>query len=82
MTTEGFLNTYHNASSPPAGDVPEELARFMAAADPVLAQAAELSRVLARARGAATTKEAGHAAGSRIARIAGELCGHGGFRAP
>src|SRR4029453_691101 len=49
MTTEGFLNTYHNASSPPAGDVPEDLVRFMAATDPALAPAADLSRVLARA---------------------------------
>jgi GAF domain-containing protein len=55
MTTEQFLNTYHNASTPPSADVPPELASFMLAADPVLAEAAELARVLGRAhQGAAT----------------------------
>lgn len=55
MTDERFLNSYQNASTPPAPDVPEDLATFMLAADPVLAQAAELARVLARAhQGAAT----------------------------
>jgi GAF domain-containing protein len=49
MTTERFLNTYHNASSAPSSDVPGDLAGFMLAADPVLAEAAELARVLARA---------------------------------
>ena len=49
MTTERFLNTYHNASTAPSPDVPPDLARFMLAADPVLADAAELARVLARA---------------------------------
>jgi hypothetical protein len=49
MTTEQFLNTYHNASTPPSPDVPADLASFMLAADPVLAEAAELARVLARA---------------------------------
>ena len=52
---ERFLNSYHNASTPPGPDVPAELAAFMLAVDPVLAQAAELARVLARAhQGAAT----------------------------
>jgi GAF domain-containing protein len=52
---ERFLNSYHNASTPPGPDVPLELAGFMLAADPVLGQAAELARVLARAhQGAAT----------------------------
>jgi hypothetical protein len=37
MTGEDFLNTYHNASTPPSADVPSELASFMLAADPVLA---------------------------------------------
>jgi GAF domain-containing protein len=46
---EQFLNSYHNASTPPDPDVPADLAGFMLAADPVLAQAAELARVLARA---------------------------------
>jgi hypothetical protein len=55
MTAERFLNTYHNASTAPGGDVPADLASFMLAADPVLADAAELARVLARAhQGAAT----------------------------
>jgi GAF domain-containing protein len=55
MTTEPFLNRYHNASTPPSSDVPPELASFMLAADPVLAEAAELARVVAQAhQGAAT----------------------------
>jgi GAF domain-containing protein len=55
MTDERFLNSYHNASTPPTPDVPKNLARFMLAADPVLAQAAELARVIVRAhQGAAT----------------------------
>jgi len=49
MGDERFLNSYHNASTPPGTDVPPDLAGFMVAADPVLAQAAELARVLARA---------------------------------
>jgi len=55
MDDERFLNSYHNASTPPDPDVPADLAGFMLAADPVLSEAAELSRVLARAhQGAAT----------------------------
>lgn len=55
MSGEQFLNAYHNASTPPSPDVPAELATFMLAADPVLAQAAELARVITRAhQGAAT----------------------------
>ena len=55
MDDERFLNSYHNASTPPSPDIPPELAGFMLAADPVLSQAAELARVLARAhQGAAT----------------------------
>lgn len=55
MGSERFLNTYHNASTPPGPDVPAQLAGFMLAADPVLAQAAELARVVAHAhQGAAT----------------------------
>ena len=49
MTTEQFLNTYHNASTAPSRDVPEDLAGFMLAADPVLTEAAELARIVARA---------------------------------
>ncbi len=33
MTEERFLNTYHNASTPPSPDVPPPLATFMRAAD-------------------------------------------------
>jgi hypothetical protein len=55
VSAERFLNSYHNASTPPGPDVPAELAAFMLAVDPVLAQTAELARVLARAhQGAAT----------------------------
>ena len=55
VSAERFLNSYHNASTPPGPDVPAELPAFMLAVDPVLAQAAELARVLARAhQGAAT----------------------------
>ena len=55
MTTERFLNTYHNASTPPGPDVPADLAGFMLAADPVLGEAAELARIVVRAhQGAAT----------------------------
>jgi hypothetical protein len=55
VSAERFLNSYHNASTPPGPDVPAELAAFMLAVDPVLTQAAELARVLARAhQGAAT----------------------------
>ena len=49
MTTERFLNTYHNASTAPSTDIPADLASFMLAADPVLANTAELARALARA---------------------------------
>jgi len=55
MTVERFLNSYHNASTAPSPDVPADLAGFMTAADPVLADAAELARVVVRAhQGAAT----------------------------
>jgi hypothetical protein len=49
VNEERFLNAYHNASTPPGPDVPPELTGFMLAADPVLMQAADLARVLARA---------------------------------
>ena len=55
MDDERFLNSYQNASTPPSPDIPPELAGFLLAVDPVLGQAAELARVLARAhQGAAT----------------------------
>ena len=34
MTTERFLNAYHNASTAPSPDVPADIAGFMLAADP------------------------------------------------
>jgi GAF domain-containing protein len=59
MDDEQFLNSYHNESTPPDPDVPADLAGFMLAADPVLAQAAELARVLARAHQGAATQVIG-----------------------
>ena len=59
MTTERFLNTYNNASTAPSADTPAELASFMLAADPVLAEAAELARILARAHQGAATQLVG-----------------------
>jgi GAF domain-containing protein len=56
MSDERLLNSYHNASTPPAPDVPAELAGFMMAADPILADTAELSRVLAHAHQGACTQ--------------------------
>jgi GAF domain-containing protein len=49
MTGESFLNAYHNASTAPSPDLPADLSSFMQAIDPVLSDAAELARVLARA---------------------------------
>src|SRR5215471_11962487 len=55
MDDQRFLNSYHNASTPPGPDVPADLAGFMLAADPILGAAAELARVIAHAhQGAAT----------------------------
>ncbi len=55
MNSDRFLNAYHNASTAPTVDLPADLASFMLAVDPVLADAAELARVLVRAhQGAAT----------------------------
>jgi GAF domain-containing protein len=55
MTAERFVNTFHNGSTPPPADVPQELAAFLVAIDPVLAAAAELARVVAWAhQGGAT----------------------------
>ena len=59
MTTERFLNTYRNASTAPSPDVPADLASFMLAADPVLAEAAELVRIVARAHQGAATQRVG-----------------------
>ena len=55
MTSDRILNAYHNASTAPSSDLPADVASFMLTVDPVLADAAELARVLARAhQGAAT----------------------------
>jgi len=59
MTIERFLNTYHNASTAPSPDVPPDLASFMLAADPVLAEATDLARVLAWAHQGAATQLVG-----------------------
>lgn len=65
-STERFLNTYHNAVTAPSQNLPAELATFMLAADPVLAQAAELARVVTRAHQGAATQLIGE--GWRYAR--------------
>lgn len=55
MSDTAFLNTYHNATTPPPAEIPAVLAGFMAVADGVLAEAAELARVVTQAhQGAAT----------------------------
>jgi len=55
MSEDRFLNSYHNASTPPSPDLRPDLAAFMLAADPILSNAAELARVLVRAHQAAPT---------------------------
>ena len=59
MDDQRFLNSYHNASTPPGPDVPADLAGFMLAADPILGEAAELARVLAHAHQGAATQLTG-----------------------
>jgi GAF domain-containing protein len=59
MADEEFLNTYRNASAPPPEEVPSELAGFMVAIDPVLANAAELARVVAHAHQGAAAQMIG-----------------------
>jgi GAF domain-containing protein len=66
MNDDALLNTYHNASTPPPAEVPADLARFMAAADEVLALAAELARVVTQAHQGAATQLIGD--GWRYAR--------------
>jgi hypothetical protein len=56
MSEEPFLNSYHNASTPPPPDLPPDLAAFMLAADPILSDAAEIARVLVRAHQAAAVQ--------------------------
>jgi GAF domain-containing protein len=52
----GYTNSYHNAAGRPAADLPPDVARFLVAADPVLAPAAELARAVTRAHQAAATQ--------------------------
>jgi hypothetical protein len=59
MTGDQFLNTYRNASTAPSADVPPDMAGFMLVVDPVLGQAAELARVVARAHQGAATQVMG-----------------------
>jgi GAF domain-containing protein len=59
LMAERFLNTYRNASTAPSEDVPADMAGFMVAIDPILAEAAELARVLARAHQGAATQLVG-----------------------
>ncbi len=56
MTSEHFVNTYRNASTPPPSDVPSDLAAFMVAIDPVLASTAELARVVTHSHQGACTQ--------------------------
>lgn len=66
MNETAFLNTYHNASTPPPAEIPADLAGFMLAADRVLTQAAELARVVTLAHQGAATQLIGD--GWRYAR--------------
>jgi GAF domain-containing protein len=59
IADEVFLNSYHNASTPPSPDVPPDRAGFMLAADPILAQAAELARVITRSHQGAAVQLVG-----------------------
>lgn len=53
--SEAFVNTYHNMRTPPKPGERPEMVAFYNAADPVLALAAELARVVTQAhQGAAT----------------------------
>jgi hypothetical protein len=61
---ERFLNSYHNASTPPGLDVPPELAAIMLSADPVPSQGARLG-VRARSSG---RRSAPHRRGMGICR--------------
>ena len=80
MTTDRFLNTYHNASTAPSPDVPADLASFMLAADPVLGHAAELARILARAHQGAATQLIGEGwVSPQVLLPLGEIRGMGGL---
>jgi GAF domain-containing protein len=84
MATERFLNTYHNASTAPSPDVPADLASFMLAADPVLAEAAELARVLARAHQGAAAQLIGEgwAHGRKYFSLSEKYAQWADYRAP
>lgn len=47
--SEAFINTYHNMRTPPKSSERKEFVAFYDAADPVLARAAELARVVTHA---------------------------------
>lgn len=47
--SEAFINTYHNMRTPPKSSERKEFVAFYNAADPVLARAAELARVVTHA---------------------------------
>jgi hypothetical protein len=84
MTTERFLNTYHNASTAPSPDVPADLASFMLAADPVLVEAAELARILARAHQGAAAQLIGEgwAHGRKYFSLSEKYAEWADYRAP
>jgi len=84
MTDETFLNSYHNASTPPAPDVPAERAAFMLAADPILAQAAELARVIARAHQSAAVQLVGEgwAYARKYFSLSEKYAGYSDYRQP
>jgi hypothetical protein len=56
MNEDRFLNSYHNASTPLPPDLRPDLAAFMLATDPILSDAAEITRVLVRAHQAAAAQ--------------------------
>jgi GAF domain-containing protein len=84
VSDHSFLNTYHNASTPPPAEVPTDLASFMAAADEVLALAAELARVVTQAHQGAATQLIGD--GWRYARkyfsLSEKYAAWAGYRQP
>jgi GAF domain-containing protein len=54
--THPFVNTYHNKRTPPKASEREEMVAFYDAAEPVLALAAELARVVTRSHQAAAAQ--------------------------
>ena len=51
----GLVNVYHNGQTPPKPAEQPQMTAFYRAADPVLAAATELARVVVRSHQAATT---------------------------